>query len=456
MRDDCILRWVISIEAALQLDADVHVSEQPSKRVRLDQQHQSTGKDTNAGTTASDRATSRQHLPTPSVSTSPPSEKRREGSAQTSMSSSPSKRPRDAREQPQLAELDLTPRAQRTGYAIDDQDESIASTSSYVSSTKSLKLSRTSSPTKQIRHAELQQSGFRQASFATHPQPPSLMALRRKLKRIYDGDGILPQRLAHEIADLEIPDFYFRDDADTNDLRLPPRRFVQRTLGRADECDTNGKGESSWNMDVHARLLNWVLDEDSDGTGVLDSEYCLNAGLLPQYKPRDAPSKMVDFCLAIRPRLPEDLANVDAIRKQRPGDSINHTDWGTLSKHPIAISVETKRHGEQYDAALLQIATWHSAQWRSLRWGCRNLRAIEFLAGIIVQGHDWQFVASTLGENDIAVVLRPPLQLGDTRSEQGIYKLLVSLQRLRQWAEESYWPAFKSDLLGTPAISRDD
>jgi hypothetical protein len=75
------------------------------------------------------------------------------------------------------------------------------------------------------------------------------------------------------LTDLEIPAFFFRDDAQTADLRYPPRRFIQRTLQRADECDINGKGESSWNMDVHARLLDWVLDEDSDGTGMLDYEY---------------------------------------------------------------------------------------------------------------------------------------------------------------------------------------
>ncbi|KAH7304595.1 hypothetical protein B0I35DRAFT_445085 [Stachybotrys elegans] len=441
--DPPIWLWLRSID-----EGNIHDSERPNKRARLHQRHQLSDYDTDDETIAKGKATLRRHLPTPSLSSSSISELQGEGAKHIPMSISPSKRQRDATEQAELHELDLTPRAHKAGYTVGDKEDSIASTSSYASSTKSSKVSRTSSPTKQIRHAELQQSGFRLASFATHPRPSSLIALRRELKRIYDGDGILPQTLKHELAELEIPSFFFSDNPETAGLRYPSRDFVRRILKRADECDTNGKGESSWNMDVHARLLDWVLTEDSSGTTTLDSEYCLNAGLLPLYRPKDAPSKMVDFCLAIRPNLPEDQGTIDAIRRLRSGDSINHTDWGTLSKHPIAISIETKRHGEQYDAALLQIATWHSAQWRSLRWGGKALPTLKFLAGLIVQGHDWQFVASTLGEDDVPLVFRPPLQIGDTRSEQSTYKLLVSLQRLRQWAEESYWLAFKTDVLG--------
>lgn len=173
----------------------------------------------------------------------------------------------------------------------------------------------------------------------------------------------------------------------------------------------------------------------------------LSAGLIAQYKPKDAPSKMVDFCLAIQPNA-EDQRLIDSVRRIRPGESINHTDWGRLRKHPIAVSIETKRFGDQFDAALLQIATWHSSQWRSLRWGDKSLPSIEFLPGIIIQGHDWEFIATTMGADGVATIFKPPLQIGNTRSEEGIYKLLISLQQLKRWAEESYWPAFEADVLG--------
>ncbi|KAF4506936.1 hypothetical protein G6O67_005620 [Ophiocordyceps sinensis] len=208
-------------------------------------------------------------------------------------------------------------------------------------------------------------------------------------------------------------------------------------------------------MEVHAPVLDWLLRDDSHLRSCVGSEYCTNAGLLREYKPKDAPSKMIDFCLTIRPE-PRDQEIIDNIRRQRPGNSINHTDWASLRKHPIAISIDTKRQGENYDAALLQIATWHSAQWRSLRWGRREdsgpLPSIEFLSRLIIQGHDWQFVPCILGRDGVSTVLRPPLVIGDTRTEPGILKLLMSLQILKQDAEETFWPAFKADVLGATLV----
>lgn len=179
-----------------------------------------------------------------------------------------------------------------------------------------------------------------------------------------------------------------------------------------------------------------------------------NAALLPEYKPKDVPSKMVDWCLTIRPNR-SDQRIIDEIRRIRPGDSINQTDCGLLRKHPIAGSIEVKRQGEQYDAAVLQIGTWHSAQWRSLRWG-RNaddesLPNIKFLSGYIIYGHDWQFIPSVLDEEGVSRLVRPALQIGDTRTVPGILKLFASLQVLKEDAEEAFWPAFRADVLGISA-----
>jgi hypothetical protein len=152
---------------------------------------------------------------------------------------------------------------------------------------------------------------------------------------------------------------------------------------------------------------------------------------------------MVDFCLFIRPECgsPEEQA-IKAICHTRSGQSINHTDLGNFCKHPIALSIETKRPGEQGDNAMLQMGTWHSAQWRSLR----RHRTIEFLPGLIVQGHAWQFVASILDESGKSLLLET-VPLGRTDTEIGVYSLVVALLRLSRWIVEEYWPAFVEDML---------
>jgi hypothetical protein len=151
---------------------------------------------------------------------------------------------------------------------------------------------------------------------------------------------------------------------------------------------------------------------------------------------------MVDFCLFIRPDRgsPEERA-IKAICRLRPGQSINHTSLGNFCKHPIALSIETKRPGEQGDNATLQLGTWHSAQWRSL---CK--RSIQFLPGLIVQGHVWQFVASILDENGKSMLLQT-VHLGSTDTEIGAYSLIVGLERLRRWIKDEYWPAFVASML---------
>ncbi|EXA31106.1 hypothetical protein FOQG_17673 [Fusarium oxysporum f. sp. raphani 54005] len=148
---------------------------------------------------------------------------------------------------------------------------------------------------------------------------------------------------------------------------------------------------------------------------------------------------MVDFCVIYKPERGSPVERaIEEICQTRPAQSINHTDLGDLCKRPIALSIETKRPNIDRDNATLQMGTWQSAQWRSLQHKrSPSFRPIDFLPGIIVQGHDWQFVASILDENDKPVLLKG-VQLGGTDSELRIYSLILGLRRLKRWIMEDY------------------
>ncbi|PWI64051.1 hypothetical protein PCL_00034 [Purpureocillium lilacinum] len=276
--------------------------------------------------------------------------------------------------------------------------------------------SRTS-PSRQLRNAEINQTGFRMGSFRLDTYPDSLNALRCELRDIGLGDGILPASLEHELrrADSEIPRFAFDRDEATRALTeaiatdLPPIDWVQALMKRADECELNRECESSWNGEIHAAILEQAFRTNRFvSNGPVDFRYAQAAQIVHAYKPREAPSKMVDFCVFCRPAKgsAEEQA-IDDICQTRPAQSINHTDLGDFCKRPIALSIETKRPKVDRDDATLQIGTWQSTQWRSLRHNSSQpLESIEFLPGIIVQGHDWQFVASVLDENDKSVLLK--------------------------------------------------
>ncbi|EMT74625.1 hypothetical protein FOC4_g10000752, partial [Fusarium odoratissimum] len=80
------------------------------------------------------------------------------------------------------------------------------------------------------------------------------------------------------------------------------------------------------------------------------------------------------------------------------------------------------------------------------------IEEIEFLAGIIVQDHDWLFVASTLQDGKSTTYHRLPL--GSTYNAFDLYKLLMALQCLSLWIKEKYWPAFRRDVLKIPAVEK--
>lgn len=161
---------------------------------------------------------------------------------------------------------------------------------------------------------------------------------------------------------------------------------------------------------------------------------------------------MVDYCICIQPGTSSpQYEAIESICKHRPGKSINHTDWADLTKYPIAVSIETKGPSIGYETALLQVATWHSAQWRSMHrdtdaGDLERSGEIEFLPGIVVMQHHWWFVATALNQNGKAQTFER-LLLGETESIIGIYKLFISLQKLVDWTRDQYWAAFQASVL---------
>ncbi|KAI6750629.1 hypothetical protein HG530_014525 [Fusarium avenaceum] len=310
-------------------------------------------------------------------------------------------------------------------------------------------VSGTSSPIKQIRFAAIQQTGFTPCPFEENIDrlPPSLVDLRQQLVDIGYGVSLIPQTLQKELK--TVPSFAFFNTAEkTSKWRVPTPALAQGIVRSATKCQSQHHDESSWNMEVHRRVLDFAF-RDSGDVFVGDYRYCTGAQIIQEYKPLGAPSKCVDFCLCIKP--PQSSIEHKTIRNlisTRPGLSINQTDWGDLCTNPIALSIETKRQ-DDWNKALLQVGTWHSAQWRALP---STLHAIEFLTGIIVRGHSWYFLASTL--EDGKSVLYHEESIGGTKNIFEVYKLLMALQCLGSWTKEKYWPAFRSDVLKLPAIEQ--
>ena len=198
------------------------------------------------------------------------------------------------------------------------------------------------------------------------------------------------------------------------------------------------------------------------------------------------PSKKVDFCIYIEPDCEKDHPHasqtIASLQDALPYGMFNHTNLNTLRDRPIALSIETKRTGEGWDNARLQMGIWNAAHWEFLGrlWRMRQeaadelstlqgrtpdnateagrtelsdeqiLQLPEYLPGIIIQGHDWHLVITTRhGEK---TNFWQKMTFGTTSSSKGIYQIICVLQLLQQWAREEYWAWLRAVLSDWPRL----
>ncbi|KAH7154751.1 hypothetical protein DER46DRAFT_578568 [Fusarium sp. MPI-SDFR-AT-0072] len=170
--------------------------------------------------------------------------------------------------------------------------------------------------------------------------------------------------------------------------------------GKARTSATDGESEYSWNVEVHQAVLDLALRDLRDHVegDRVNFKFCPSARIMIEYRPGSTPeSKMIDLCAVIEPEV-ESLAMIDGLRKVLPMNSINHTACNPLLKKPLCLAIETKPPGEKWNAARLQVGVWLAAQWtllaRLVHDAGGSFEGLDFLPGIIIQGHEWYFVAS--------------------------------------------------------------
>lgn len=187
---------------------------------------------------------------------------------------------------------------------------------------------------------------------------------------------------------------------------------------------------------------------------------------------------MVDFCLFDNSGL--DVGACETFARRTITQTVNHTEYSALQLSPIVLSIETKRHGKDLDVAQLQMGVWHAAQWKFLQSAVEvmarsrqpegasdeaiadaakgTLAELGFLPGVIIQGHRWYFVFSTVephttefedGTNVTALrtILWTELEFGSTETILKMYQIVAGLRRLSKWAQDVYVPWFRRHVL---------
>ena len=111
---------------------------------------------------------------------------------------------------------------------------------------------------------------------------------------------------------------------------------------------------------------------------------------------------MIDFTVYLEPNDVE-LEAMRAMAARHPNEtpSVNQTWHVPLQIRPITVNIETKRTGEGWDAAMLQSGVWVAAQLIKLKQLATEVNgdfdSIPALPLLVVQGHDWYFLAASPG-----------------------------------------------------------
>lgn len=226
----------------------------------------------------------------------------------------------------------------------------------------------------------------------------------------------------------------------------PTPQQCAKAVRRAWQCEKNKCCEAAWNSGVHDFVLDLAIDNNEfrDKVGFVNwyvrvvsgcrttantpnstSARISPSSLIPPGQAGTAlNSKMVDFAIHIEPSDRFRKAVHERAQLSPTPMSVNHTLDESLRWRPIGVSIETKHTGRNWDDAMAQVGIWTAAQFTKLEELAKeadeisethgSLRAgpgvqLPFLPIVIVQGHDWNFLAAVRdpGKQTVSVMLKP-------------------------------------------------
>ncbi|KAH7302899.1 hypothetical protein B0I35DRAFT_365852 [Stachybotrys elegans] len=392
-----------------------------------------------------------------------------------------------------------TPKRRRIGDDDKTPRAKGARTGSQLSSLSSISLppsqqgdmpTQASSPRRQFMGLNLDIGGLECKQLDSDHPPLAAARLVQKLLEIDMGIDILPHEKQSEVTRIlqekglnsKTWRSAFKDEgADTLPGRVPSWEELNTVREQAMECFNSDHEEFSWNMEVHHPLLKSIFRASGSDSGQpFDFMSCTTARPHRNYLPYSSRQKMVDFCLF-------DNSDVDAqarraLAQRTITQTVNHTDYRPLQLRPIILSIETKRPGKDLDVAQLQMGVWHTAQWRFLQSAVKAmitstqpdgadeeaitdavkaaLLQLGLLPGVIIQGHRWLFVFSTLEPHttiledgtDITVyrtILWTEQEFGSTQSILKTYQIVAGLRHLAGWVKDFYTPWYRKYVLSS-------
>lgn len=233
------------------------------------------------------------------------------------------------------------------------------------------------------------------------------------------------------------------------DTLLAELRQAERVRDATLVCIEEHDSEPTWNTEVHSRILALALaPHPAVGYKDVTTAQIWPWYLVPALASGDlVASKMVDYAIYLSPEHAGIKQSVHGLLQRQPLglQSVNQTRCDSLRHRPIAVSIETKTPDAEEEEAKVQLIVWAAAQLNRLRMLNPAADAL-FLPLVYISGPSWYLLFASM-DPDSSFRLYGKLDMGETRSLTGVYKLLASLRRLAAWVEQEFKDRFVANIL---------
>ncbi|KAG8406856.1 hypothetical protein J3459_018614 [Metarhizium acridum] len=284
---------------------------------------------------------------------------------------------------------------------------------------------------------------------------PAVQELIDQFDAVNRGRSIMPKSLYQSLRDVGVgrlyDDMFFEQDTAADrpcDKDLV--RYAQRIAQHSNTCASQLQDEGAWNNLVHSRLLDLFVHDMQDGPdhGIIDFLPCLTTNMNLSYHRFSEPTSRVDYIIRILHESQDDDVGDHEPLQWFDSNRMPLLNWTTGQLLPIAFSIETKRYGGGVAKGEQQLGIWNAAQWEFLisKAGEKAVKELDFIPGVVVEGHTWSLVITTRHLNRTNVF--PGIQFGNTHSIIGVFQVIAGLRILRTWAIETLWPWYKKYLPG--------
>ncbi|GKU11075.1 hypothetical protein FLAG1_12089 [Fusarium langsethiae] len=305
------------------------------------------------------------------------------------------------------------------------------------------KASRSSSPVKR-KTLDLLQKPVRFVPMIRSQLPSNFHKTFDNIFSIVDKNAYIPQAVEKDLqktGNPTMPRWFFKHNKNKISEYQTELAALEKIRDETVKIQTYQASEAEWNLEVHGPLLELALRQ----LPLVQRNIITTASISKPFVPDTridsyydtSKSKMIDFGLTATPS-EHTAAHLAGILDTLPVTerTVNQTTYGSVTKNPIAVSIEIKTSSGSLEEANAQLGLWIAAWHKRMNLLKQCHEDIITLPLIIVMEHEWKLLFA-VDQGDSIDIFRD-ICIGDTRDLSNLYTIIAVLKELGEWIQTDY------------------